>query len=215
MTRDSVLFERVTGRPDCDKVNLTEPFPLLQGLDCRKAVEMTSDEDVRQIVRAQSGDLRAFEELMRRLQPELGRFLRRVMGAHPGSDDVLQETFVRIWRGLKWLRDPALLRPWAYRIALREAQRALRREHHRDDSRADSSELDQLTIRFADPEIRIDAQRALAKVSPLARLVLVAHFFEGFTLDEIGASTATPLGTVKSRLASGLSQLRRLMETTG
>ena len=71
---------------------------------------MNPDDNIRLTIRAQSGDLRAFEQLLRGIEPSLNRYVRRMVGAKAPADDVLQETFVRIWRGLKWLRDPALLR---------------------------------------------------------------------------------------------------------
>jgi RNA polymerase sigma-70 factor, ECF subfamily len=165
--------------------------------------------DRRLILRAQAGDLQAFEQVLREIEPPLRRYLGRLIGAN--ADDVLQETFLRIWRGLGWLRDPDLFSAWAYRIATREAQRAMRREGKREETRADDSALDTLQAPFADPAARLDAERCLAQVSPRARVVLVAHYFEGFSLEDVAAATGTPLGTVKSRLASGLAQLRALM----
>jgi RNA polymerase sigma-70 factor (ECF subfamily) len=170
-------------------------------------------DDVRLILRAQAGDLGAFEQLLRALEPDLRRYVARLIGARGMVDDVLQETFVRIWRGLGWLRDPALFRAWAYRIATREAMRIMRREITRDELRADESKLDQLQAPFADAARRLDIETVLANVSPRARAVLAAHYFEGLTLEEVAAVTEAPLGTVKSRLASGLKQARALLET--
>jgi RNA polymerase sigma-70 factor, ECF subfamily len=168
--------------------------------------------DRRLIIRAQAGDLRAFEQVLRAIEPPLRGYLGRLVGAH--ADDVLQETFLRIWRGLGWLRDPDLFSAWAYRIATREAQRAMRREGKREEMRADESALETLQASFADPALRLDAERCLAQVSPRARVVLVAHYFEGLSLEEVTAVAEAPLGTVKSRLASGLAQLRALMGAT-
>lgn len=173
---------------------------------------MNSLDDTHLIVRAQAGDLAAFEQLVRAIEPALRRYVTRLTGARGAADDVLQETFVRIWRGLGWLREPALFRAWSYRIATREAQRFLRRELKREELTADESELEELAAPFADPAARLDLESALSRISPLARTVLVAHYFEGLTLEEVAAVAETPLGTVKSRLASGLKQARALME---
>jgi RNA polymerase sigma-70 factor (ECF subfamily) len=167
--------------------------------------------DVRLIVRAQSGDLRAFEFVLREIEPALRGYVGRLLGAPAVVDDVLQETFLRIWRGLAWLDDPTLFHAWIYRIATREAYRAMRRERAREDVRVDTGALDGMAAAFADPATKLDAERCLAQVSPLARIVLAAHYFEGLTLEDIAAATGAPLGTIKSRLASGLAQLRTLM----
>lgn len=172
---------------------------------------MSQTDEVRLVLRAQSGDVSAFEALIVAIEPPLRGYLLRLLGGRAGADDILQEVFLRIWRGLGWLRDPALFRAWCYRIATREAHRAMRRESKHETLRADDSALDTLAAPFTDHETRLDAERRLAQVSPRARLVLVAHYFEGLSLEEISAATEAPLGTVKSRLASGLAQLRTLM----
>ena len=170
-----------------------------------------SPDDAKRIVRAQAGDVQAFEQVLRAIEPQLHGYINRLVSARPITDDILQETFLRMWRGLGWLRDPMLFRPWAYRIATNEARRALGRENLREETRADESELGTLQANFIDPARRLDAARCLAQVSPLARVVLVAHYYEGLSLEDVGAVTGAPLGTVKSRLASGLTQLRALM----
>jgi RNA polymerase sigma-70 factor (ECF subfamily) len=169
-------------------------------------------DDVRLIIRAQAGDLDAFEHLLRALEPALRRYIRRLLGARATVDDALQETFLRIWRGIGWLHEPALFRAWAYRIATREAHRLLGRELKHEMLRADESELERLQAPFSDPAARLDLEAALSRISPLARTVLAAHYFEGLTLEEVAAVTEAPVGTVKSRLASGLKQARALLE---
>ena len=88
------------------------------------------------------------------------------------------------------------------------------RERKREELHADESELELLQAHFEDPGARMDAERQFSQISPRARLVLVAHYFEGLSLEEVSAVTGTPLGTTKSRLASGLKQLRTMMDTT-
>jgi len=167
--------------------------------------------DVPLVLSAQAGDLRAFGELLEALEPPLRGYLGRLLGGRAIVDDVLQESFVRIWRGLGWLRDPALFRAWAYRIATREAQRAMGRERKREEVHADVDAIETMAAPLTDPAVRLDAERCLAQVSPLARVVLAGHYFEGLTLEEVAAVADAPLGTVKSRLASGLAQMRKLM----
>lgn len=167
-----------------------------------------SQED-RFIARACAGDTGAFGQLIGALEPELRRYVARLVNARPVVDDILQETFFRLWKGLPWLRDPALFRPWSFRIATREAHRMLGRELTREARSAGPIALDTLAVDFADPSGRLDLETHLPLLTPHARLVVVAHYFEGLTLDEIASATGVPLGTVKSRLASGLVQLRR------
>lgn len=166
--------------------------------------------DIQLIVRAQAGDRDALEQLLKGVEAPLRRYLMRVAGAR--AEDVLQETLFRIWRNLRWLREPALFRAWAYRIATREAFRHMRRERKHEELRSDAEALDYVQAPFSDPAERLDVESVLARVTPLTRAVLAAHYLDGLTLEETAAATETPLGTVKSRLASGLRQARALME---
>jgi RNA polymerase sigma-70 factor (ECF subfamily) len=172
---------------------------------------MEPEDPTRLVTRASAGDVDAFGALVSALEPSLRGYIARMVGARPIVDDILQETFLRLWRGLAWLRDPALFRPWSFRIATRETQRALGRELKREALRADASALEGVTTDFTDPAVRLDIEACLPQLTPQARIVLVAHYFEGLTLEEIASATRAPLGTVKSRLASGLAQLRTLL----
>lgn len=173
---------------------------------------MDASFDIQLIVRAQAGDRKALEQLLVGIEAPLRRYLARLASAR--VDDALQETLFRIWRNLSWLREPTLFRAWAYRIATREAFRHLKRERKHEEFRADAEALNHVQAPFSDPADRLDIESVLAQVTPLTRAVLAAHYLEGLTLEETAAATETPLGTVKSRLASGLRQARTLMEAT-
>jgi RNA polymerase sigma-70 factor, ECF subfamily len=173
-----------------------------------------ADDATKLIIRAQSGDLRAFEDVLRQIGPPLRGYILRLVGNVAITEEITQEAFWRIWRGLGWLRDPRLFRAWAYRIATREAYRTIGRERKHTAARADIDELDALPALEADATARADIEHFLSHVSPAARVVLAAHYLEGLSLEETAAAADIPVGTVKSRLASGLKQMRALMETT-
>lgn len=165
------------------------------------------------VARARAGDPEAFGQLVRALEPKLRHYVARLVNPRPVVDDILQETFIRLWKGLPWLRKTALFRPWSFRIATREAHRALGGELRREKRHTDADALNTIAVDFADPSGRLDIEAQLPIVTPHARLVIVAHYFEGLSLDEIASATGVPLGTIKSRLASGLIQLRRRLGT--
>lgn len=165
--------------------------------------------DITLIVRAQAGERAAVEAMLGAIAPPLRRYLTRLIGQR--ADDVLQETLFRIWKNVGWLHDPALFRPWCYRIATREALRMMRRE--RKHEHTDEVALDAVAAEAADPALRLLAERLIEQVSAQARVVLAAHVLEGLTLEETAAAAEIPLGTVKSRLASGLKQIRALTES--
>jgi RNA polymerase sigma-70 factor, ECF subfamily len=132
---------------------------------------------------------------------------------------VLQEVFLRVCRKLGYLRDPALFRPWCYRICTREALRRLRRERWWRGQVRDERVLQQVAgpepPAAPDPELVARLPDLIGQASPAARAVLALHYLDQRTLDEVAADLGLPVGTVKSRLAHGLAQLRRALgETT-
>ena len=86
----------------------------------------TSAEEVLLVLRAQSGDRDALEALLRKLYGPLRGYLSGLLGTF-AADDVLQETFLQVYRKLHWLREPAVVYAWAYRIASRVAISHLKR----------------------------------------------------------------------------------------
>src|SRR5215475_4055375 len=92
-------------------------------------------------LRAQAGDREAFDRIFRLLQEPLYRYIFSLTGARALAEDILQEVFILIYRKIRWLREPGLLRPWAYRIATRESFKHLKRERRWSDKTEDESVL--------------------------------------------------------------------------
>lgn len=163
------------------------------------------------VLRAQTGDREALNTLLRQVQQPLFRCIRAITGQRELAEDVLQEVFLILCRELAWLREPRLFRAWSYRIASREALRRLKRER-----RLGPSLDDDILERLTDPQAPDPMRRELAgrlpalvaEVAPACRPVLTLHYLEELTLSEVADILGLPLGTVKSRLAYGLQQLR-------
>ncbi len=174
----------------------------------------------RAVLRAQAGDRGALDELLRGLQGPLYGYLLALLGDGHLAEDALQETLVLVYRKLAWLRDADLLRPWAFRIATREGWRRLRREQRwrlrsaEEETLADLADPASAPAEEFRPEWRSRLPELLAAVSPASRAVLALHYLEELPLEETAAVLDVPLGTVKSRLAYGLTQLRRRVAGT-
>ena len=167
---------------------------------------MTGDAQQRALVlRAQSGDRDAFDALLREIAPPLLRYVTRVTGEVAMAEDVVQETLIAIVRKIEWLNDASLFRPWAFRIASRFAFRALKK-------RKIVEPLDDLEIAVEDVSDPWQRERLLASIdrlTPASRAVITLHYFEDMPLSEVAAVLDLAPGTVKSRLAYGLAQLRK------
>jgi RNA polymerase sigma-70 factor (ECF subfamily) len=166
------------------------------------------------VARAQQGDREALDDLLRLAQRPLHQYVTGLLADSAAADDVLQETLFRIARKLRWLSRPAAFRAWAFRIASREAHRHLAR-------RGVAWALDEVDgiavtdpdpLPVADPE---ELRAAVESLSPSSRAVVALHYWNELPLQEIAEALEIPLGTVKSRLAYGLTQLRARFGSTG
>ena len=165
------------------------------------------------VLRAQSGDRDALDELLKAVQEPLYRYIFSLARDQHLAENILQEVFIRIYRNLGWLRDPQLFRAWAYQIATRETFRSLKRERRWKEQVRDESDLTMIASpppreEFS-PDLLGRLPQLVAELSPASRAVIVLYYLHEMSLDETAAVLGIPVGTVKSRLAYGLESLRR------
>jgi RNA polymerase sigma-70 factor (ECF subfamily) len=171
--------------------------------------------ELRWVLYAQAGDRAALDALLQRVQEPLYRYVYHLVGSQPLAEDVLQEVFILIYRKLKWLREPELFRPWAYRIATREAFKQLKREKLWRDVSVEEDALTEIVAPERESyraEMLAQLPQLVARLSPSSRAVIVLHYLHEWSLPEIADVLGVALGTVKSRLAYGLSRLRKQLE---
>src|ERR671916_2601389 len=93
------------------------------------------------VLQAQSGSHEALNELFKSIQEPLFRYIVSLVRDQHQAEDILQEVFIRIYRKLRWLREPQAFRAWTYQIASREAFRFLNRERRWSDQVRDEATL--------------------------------------------------------------------------
>lgn len=173
--------------------------------------EMNGDEE-RLVLLAQAGDQRAFDALLRRYERPLFRHIHRMLENEEACYEALQETYITILKSIRKLRSRQHFRAWAYGVATRVCLKARTRyARRREDFEAmvevsDSRPLPELAV--ATREQREELMGRVKTLSPKLRSVILLHFFEGLTLKEVAAALEISPGTVKSRLAAGLENMR-------
>jgi RNA polymerase sigma-70 factor (ECF subfamily) len=164
------------------------------------------------VVRCQAGDDEAFAELVARYQPRLSYFVRKLLGRTQGADDLLQDVWLDILRGLPKLRDSGAFPAWLYRIARDRVYRALRREPFRPESLA----VDDVPVASDDSEFDAEdvalVHVCLDEISLEHREVLVLRFLQDMSYEQIAGVVGCEVGTVRSRLHYAKGALRRAME---
>jgi len=162
------------------------------------------------VLLAQAGDRTALEQLLRDAYTPLRRYITRLVGTAL-ADDILQETSLQIFRKLRFLREPAVFRPWTFRIASRLAFSHLK--HASRWQPLDDAPPECLTT--LNPSLGEPPDEAflglLDHVSPASRAVLLLRYQHDLTLEETAAILEIPIGTAKSRLHYGVTTLRKYL----
>jgi RNA polymerase sigma-70 factor (ECF subfamily) len=163
------------------------------------------------VLRCQRGDRSALEELVTTWEGKLFYFFRRLGSEENDAWDLLQQTWVKVLRGLAGLKDPGNLAPWLYRIARNTAishgqVQALHRE--RLEELPAPAESDEVGHDLDDAE---QIHHGLLQLALPHREVLTLHFLESMSVEEIAHVLEVPAGTVKSRLYHAKRALRAVL----
>jgi len=139
-------------------------------------------------------------------------YVIKITGSRDAALDVLQEVWVRAFRGIRKLKDPGAVRPWLYSIAHGISVDHLRRMSVRTDNEVTGIEIaDVASEETFTPDDAAAVHRALDELQPVHREVLVLFFLEEFSIAEISEATRCPEGTVKSRLHYAKKALRTII----
>jgi RNA polymerase sigma-70 factor (ECF subfamily) len=194
-----------------------ETAPLSQQTAPASAAPSPDDADDLRLARAAAkGDARAFEQLYKRHVNRIyGLCWRLVNGDEKRADQATQDAFVRAWEKLDSFRGDSQFSTWLHRLTVNLVlgeYRLLRRWVAFDDL---SSEIgdgqDEIAVDDHPQQrvgLRMDLERALAKLPPGARSVLLLHDVEGYQHDEIAELTGIAVGTSKAQL----HRARKLMK---
>ena len=171
----------------------------------------------------QNNTERAFEILVQRYKNPLVNFVYRFLGDYETCLDVVQETFIKVYRYKNSYISIAKFSTWIYTIAgnlaKTEYQRRKRRKFFSINSYGENKETLDIPDERYRPDIATDSgikdkiiQKALLKVSPVYREVLILRDIQGLSYEEISEIMGITTGTVKSRINRGRSQLQKLLK---
>ena len=171
------------------------------------------ESDTELVARARQGDKAAFEQLVLRHQRYVFNLAYRVLGDYTEAEDMTQEAFVRVWRGLSGFRGQAQFTTWLYRIVhnlclnrLPGLQRELLQTEPLEEVLADPgpSPADLFAVR----EQMVFLHAQLDRLPEKYRLVLTLRYLQHLSYDEIAAALEMPMGTVKTHIHRARRLLR-------
>lgn len=190
----------------------------------RAELQQLSDEDLME--HFQSGYEQAFNLLVERYQDRLHNFLYRYTHNHNDCEDLVQETFFRVFRSRHSYERIAKFSTWMYTIAINLAKSLYKKKKRmtKVTIHKDPDDSEDRPMKLEDPDILPDdvlhekmcmdeLEKALMELSEDFREVVVLRDIQQLSYDEISEIADLPMGTVKSRINRGRAKLQELLES--
>ena len=167
-------------------------------------------------LRCQSGEAGAFEDLIAVMERPLLYYATSLTGNPDSALDVLQEVWIKAFRGIRKLKDPGALRSWLYSITHGIAVDRIRGNYAREQAeKVEFEELDEAAEPSFAEEDAAAIHLALSQIGPKHREVLVLHFLEDLSLAEIATVVGCSEGTVKSRIHYAKRAMKEILSGGG
>ena len=158
------------------------------------------------------GDKKAITLLYDNYADALYGVIKKIIADDDTAQDVLQESFIKIWRyAKKYDSSKAKLFTWLYRIAYNTAIDKVRSQKNKDgkEVQIEKSTVYKISADELNQDV-MDMQKHLSNLDEKYQIVINALFFEGMTQQEASEELDIPLGTIKSRLKIGLRELKKI-----
>ena len=202
-------------------VRINNESSLLSARDATTSEKLSDEALATQVAQ---GDSVALETLYDRHAATVLGILVRVIGDRTVAEDVLQETFWRVWKSASTFESGrGSFTGWLFRIARNLAVDAHRRTNVRPQALTDADDAERIADQMPDPDTDIPEQaqadfrnrqvrNALASLPRVQRVVIELAYFYGMTRQEIAEATGEALGTIHTRARLGLQKLREELD---
>lgn len=161
-----------------------------------------SDIELLKIFRQKGQANYAFDLIVRKYQERLYWHIRKLVVSHEDTDDVLQNTFIKAWKGLDSFREESKLFTWLYRIATNESLSFLKKKKIRNIIPIEAQDQVIANLKadtfFEGNDMEIKFQQALESLPPKQRLVFNMKYFDNMKYDDISAILKTSVGALKA-----------------
>ena len=171
-----------------------------------------ADRETELMLRVKAGDRAAFEELYRLYEKPLTNYLYRLSSNRARAEDLLQDSFLRLWKAAPTYEPTAKVSTYVFRIAhnlfLNDAARRREKALESMEAETRSDPASDLNRR----EVQSQVQRAVEALPDGEREVLLLSEYNGFKYAEISEILGIPVGTVKSRMFSAVQRLKEALK---
>lgn len=178
-----------------------------------------SDKELVRMFRDEKSRQQAFRLIVTRYQKKLYWHIRRILVDHDDTDDVLQNTFIKTWKGLDGFKEDAQLYTWLYRIATNETMSFIRSrkaelfvrfgdvEHSVEDKLQDSNT-------FKGDEIQKKLQLAIQQLPEKQRIVFTMKYFEDMKYEDMSQVLDTSVGALKASYHHAVKKIEAYIRST-
>lgn len=172
-----------------------------------------ADFDERALIeRCRTGDDVAFGELVDRYKNLVYGMVWRMVADRSQTDDLAQDVFLKVYRGLPYFRGDARLSTWIFRIVSNVCSQARSRRTAEVPALTPVREPGSADTAFAELELRDRLDKAIAQLPENYRLLIAAHYLDGVQYEALAETLDIPVGTVKTHLYRAKRRLRELLQ---
>ena len=178
--------------------------------------EMNSTSEHELVERCREGDEQAFRELVERYKGLVFALVARSISDPARAEDMAQEVFLRVHRGLPYFRGESRLSTWIYRVAvnlLMAEPRPVPTEPLEGTGDGPPREFGAADRSFEELALRDRMEKAIRRLPVNYRVLIHGHYMKGLRYEELAEALDLPMGTVKTHLHRAKRQLRHLLET--
>jgi len=202
--------------PVAQRERRVEPFREQVGAQA-PAVDASHPEDFELAAACRSGDLRAYERLYSLHGARMKNLARNILGSSADAEDAVQETFLKVQRGIASFRGQSSFVTWSFRILVNTCYDARRsrlrkKEVASEDNQPETVPRPEPRASVAHPSLRLALERALAKLTRHQRDVFLLYEVEGFRHAEISGMLEITEAASKNTLFQAKKNLRQMLE---
>ncbi|WP_335964496.1 RNA polymerase sigma factor [Galbibacter sp. PAP.153] len=159
----------------------------------------------------------AFGELVNRYKERLYWHIRRIVLNHDDTDDVLQNTFIKIYKNIQGFKEDSALYTWMYRIATNEALTFLKKRANELKTSGEALQMSLVENLRADPyfdgdEIQLKLQEAIAELPEKQRLVFNMKYFEEMKYEDMAVVLDTSVGALKASYHHAVKKIEAFLK---
>lgn len=161
----------------------------------------------------------AISLLIQTYQKRLYWHIRKIIISHEDSDDVLQNSFIKIWKGLAEFREESVLYTWMYRIATNEALTFLRQKQKRQSESIHPIEYTlskslESDVHFSGDAIQLKLQQAILTLPEKQRIVFNMRYYDEIPYEKMSGILGTSVGALKASYHIAAKKIEELLVTT-